>query len=294
MALYKDLTHDSRVLREAQVAGRGGAHRDDLLPGRRTAYRCTVPRHRGPGSAIGRHSRLWQPLLADRVGRAHPPRREAGLVVAGLRPRGTSMGSPDRRRSRSCRRLARARPQRPGCRGPVFDDGAALIYDSHEEFLETGSALRLPRLARSALVGLERWLIGRSFGVITVNAGIADDLRRAYSPKRLVIVRNCPPRWSPPDRRPDRICRRSRLRRRRRSPCSMEASSATEGSRRSLPRSGVPSFGGSTLFCLAMVSSPTGCGYSRKRRRCPDECMSIPRSRLRSSRIGWHPQTLAS
>jgi glycosyltransferase involved in cell wall biosynthesis len=51
----------------------------------------------------------------------------------------------------------------------------------------------------------ESRLIARCEAVVTVNAGLAEELERRYHPARIEIVRNCPERWDPPAPRPDRI-----------------------------------------------------------------------------------------
>lgn len=76
--------------------------------------------------------------------------------------------------------------------------GGLLVYDSHELFLESGAYAERPRWVRR-LIGLqERRLVARAAAVITVNPSIGAELRRRMPVARLVIVHNCPPRWSPP------------------------------------------------------------------------------------------------
>jgi glycosyltransferase involved in cell wall biosynthesis len=74
------------------------------------------------------------------------------------------------------------------------------VYDSHELFLETGTAARLPRPLRRILGAIERYLVRRAFALITVNEAYGRVLQRRLEPRRTVIVRNCPPRWSPSNR----------------------------------------------------------------------------------------------
>lgn len=69
--------------------------------------------------------------------------------------------------------------------------GGKLVYDSHELYLEAGSAARLPRLARLALARLERSAARHADGVITVNVSIARELRRRYGVEAEVVM-NCP------------------------------------------------------------------------------------------------------
>ncbi len=75
--------------------------------------------------------------------------------------------------------------------------GTSLVYDSHEIFLETGTGARLPGLVRRLIGAYERHLAGRAVALVTVNEGCAKVLERRLRPRRTVIVRNCPPRWDP-------------------------------------------------------------------------------------------------
>lgn len=77
------------------------------------------------------------------------------------------------------------------------------VYDAHELFIDTGSAARMPWMARRLIVRLERHLAGRGAAVITVNPGLAAVLRRRLGRDDVAIVRNCLPRVAPtPDPRP--------------------------------------------------------------------------------------------
>jgi glycosyltransferase involved in cell wall biosynthesis len=84
-------------------------------------------------------------------------------------------------------------------------DTQPIVYDSHEIFLETGRAARLPGLARRYIAFREGRLVRRAAAVITVNPGIARVLEQRYRPRCVVVVRNCPPRWTQPVPRSDRI-----------------------------------------------------------------------------------------
>jgi glycosyltransferase involved in cell wall biosynthesis len=203
MALYKDVTHDSRVLREAwSLADAGHEVTIHCLGGRLPAgapFRAVaapagasevVPGTGSPFLRPARGGRLRR--VVDRItwllGYMRAARRWGRRVVA-------AAGPVDVWHAHDLNALAAV--------GPFVRGETVLVFDSHEEFLETGSALRLPGPARSALRWLERRLISRSFAVVTVNDGIAADLRAAYAPERLVVVRNCPPRWTAPAERPD-------------------------------------------------------------------------------------------
>jgi glycosyltransferase involved in cell wall biosynthesis len=78
---------------------------------------------------------------------------------------------------------------------PRVKPPARLVYDSHEIFLETGTAARLPGPLRRALSWYERSLTRRAVAMVTVNDQYAAVLDRRLRPRRILIVRNCPPRW---------------------------------------------------------------------------------------------------
>lgn len=74
--------------------------------------------------------------------------------------------------------------------------GGALVHDSHELFLEAGSAARLPGPVRGLLRGLEARGSRASDVVITVNDLIAAELRARYGVDPVVVM-NCPPAVTP-------------------------------------------------------------------------------------------------
>lgn len=77
--------------------------------------------------------------------------------------------------------------------------GGAVVYDSHEVFVEAGANAERPRAARAAMRALERRLANEAAALVTVNDDVAQVLRPALGMEgRTVIVRNCPPRWDPP------------------------------------------------------------------------------------------------
>ncbi len=79
----------------------------------------------------------------------------------------------------------------------------ALVYDSHEIYVESGRIAKLPGWARWLLAREERAWVDRVDALVTVNESLSDDLGRRYHPRRVVVVRNCPARWEPPEPRPD-------------------------------------------------------------------------------------------
>lgn len=66
---------------------------------------------------------------------------------------------------------------------------ARVVYDAHELFTEIG---RLGAFPRRVFRVVERLLIGRADGVITVNDSIAAELSRRYGIPTPVVVMNCP------------------------------------------------------------------------------------------------------
>jgi glycosyltransferase involved in cell wall biosynthesis len=81
--------------------------------------------------------------------------------------------------------------------------GARLVYDSHEVFMESGRNARRPRWARGLFTRLEKRWAGGASAIVTVNEALAAELRERLGTTRVVAVHNAPPRWSPPDPRPD-------------------------------------------------------------------------------------------
>ena len=84
-------------------------------------------------------------------------------------------------------------------------DGARLVYDSHEIFGTWGATLAQPRWLRWAMVRWERRLARRAVAVITINESIAAELRGRLGVRRVVVVHNAAPRWTPPLVPEDRI-----------------------------------------------------------------------------------------
>lgn len=82
-------------------------------------------------------------------------------------------------------------------------DGARLVYDSHEIFLESADHAARSGPVRRLLRRLERRWAARATALVTVNRSVAWELERRLHPRRVVVVHNCPPRWDPPTPRPD-------------------------------------------------------------------------------------------
>ena len=206
MALYGDVTYDSRVRREAAALARAGYDitiaclagdvRAPDLP-----ENVSVVVRRPPGTAVIPGSE--NPFFPGEVGRFESIRRRVAWLlsyVRGLRAWGrlaiASAGPVDAWHAHDLTGLAAVVPHlRPG---------VPIVYDSHELFLETGTALELPRPARWALRWYERRLAARAAALITVNEAVAAVLQEQHHrTDRVVAVHNCPDRWLPPPERPD-------------------------------------------------------------------------------------------
>jgi len=200
MALYADITFDSRVQREAEALA---------LAGHRVTVFCL-----GGAAPIGASFRV----VAERPS-------ASDIRPDGSSPflRGSSGGQLGRIASRIRWMVGYLRNLRAWGRwavaaaadvdvwhahdltgliavGPLVRSPAVLVYDSHEIFLETGTAARLPASLRRVLSAYERRLAGRAAALVTVNDQYGAVLTRRLAPHRVVIVRNCAPRWTPPKR----------------------------------------------------------------------------------------------
>ena len=80
-----------------------------------------------------------------------------------------------------------------------------VVYDSHEIFMDAGTARRLPGPARAFLRAYERHLVARTAALVTVNELLAAVLGRRYRPRQIVVVHNCPGRWTPPEGDPGHL-----------------------------------------------------------------------------------------
>ena len=210
MLLYGDVEHDARVQREArtlvdagyqvtiatlaladdtrvEVGGVDGAtvvpltdgRRRRLLPGSPSPFLEAAAEGRGPVGRLRRrlewlagYARTYRGWAREAERRLPPADIWHGHDLPGLWAAG-------RLRARH---------------------GGAVIYDSHELFLQAGSAARLPRPARSLLAFFEGRSARSAAGVITVNRSIAETLERQYR-VHPVVVMNCPP-FRPPSEAP--------------------------------------------------------------------------------------------
>jgi glycosyltransferase involved in cell wall biosynthesis len=84
-------------------------------------------------------------------------------------------------------------------------DGGRYVYDSHEVHLEWGPILDQPPYVRWLVARWERRMAKGAVAVVTVGEGVAEELRRRFAPRRLLVVRNCPPAQSPSPADRDRL-----------------------------------------------------------------------------------------
>ncbi len=197
IALYADLTHDRRVQREAVTLSEAG-------------YAVTIlalgdPRAETMELVEGIDVFGWNPTASEVVPGAWSPFRpeEAGSSAdSGNRSRlGWAVGYG--RNLRSWGRWAMEVAGEPdmwhavdftGLVGLWTADrstGWRCVYDSHELFLESGSAARMPQPMRWLLARLEGRLARRAAGVVTVNDSIARQLAGRYGVDPVVVM-NCP------------------------------------------------------------------------------------------------------
>jgi glycosyltransferase involved in cell wall biosynthesis len=88
----------------------------------------------------------------------------------------------------------------PAVRARAVREGA-VIYDSHELFMEAGAVARLPPILRKILGAYEGSLARRVDQVVTVNSSIAEELARRYAIPVPRVIMNCAPLGPrPPDR----------------------------------------------------------------------------------------------
>jgi glycosyltransferase involved in cell wall biosynthesis len=197
MALYGDVTFDSRVLREADTL---------CAAGHAVTIYCLAgsPPEGAPFSVVARAPTSTS-VLPD--GSSPFLRSSASSVVAKLASRVRWILGY----ARNLRAWGRWAVDAAGpvdvwhahdltglmAVGPNVRAPARLVYDSHEMFLTTGTGLRLPRPLRRLLSLYEGYLARRAVALVTVNEGYAAVLRKRLRPRRTIIVRNCPPRATP-------------------------------------------------------------------------------------------------
>lgn len=200
MALYSDLDHDSRVLREAASLAASGHHVTVYClsyGGPPTETFRVVPHVPDRSAVVPDGSNPFH----DRT-RSSRIRRVTGRMawmsgyLRNLRAWGRwvvkaagAAGATDVWHAHDLPGLMAV--------GPLVRSPCRLVYDSHEIFLEAGTAARMPAPVRRLLAIYERWLVRRVVALVTVNEAYAAVLEGRLKPRRIVLVRNCPPRWIP-------------------------------------------------------------------------------------------------
>jgi len=204
MALYGDLTFDSRVRREARslalagfdvvIACLASESTSDDLPSNVSVVVQPIARSSAQPGALN-------PFRAPRRRRVSSLVRGAGWFVGysrALRSWGRSAtaacGHVDAWHAHDLTGLVALAPR--------LGSGVPIVYDVHDLLLESGTALKLPSPARSVLRRYEGHLVSDVAAVVTVNRGLADVLQRRYRPRRIEILHNYPDRWTPPLPRP--------------------------------------------------------------------------------------------
>lgn len=82
----------------------------------------------------------------------------------------------------------------PGAVAASRARGGRVVYDSHEIYLEAGTASTRPAWARWLLGAYERGLARRVAALVTVNQALEPILGARLGIRRRVVVHNCPPR----------------------------------------------------------------------------------------------------
>ncbi len=201
MLLYGEVDRDSRVRREAaSLVGRG--HRvtiATLTTQRRRPYdldgaRIIPLRPRRIGLIPGDDSPFRGRPPAGRLGRlaakAEWTARYAGTFAYWTRAALHGLPPADVWHGHDLLGLLAAWSLRRA-------KGGALVHDSHELFMEAGSAARMPGPIRAAMRAAESRASRSADAVITVNRSIADELCARYGVDPVVVM-NCPPQAAAP------------------------------------------------------------------------------------------------
>lgn len=199
MALYADVTYDSRVQREAESLCRAG-HSVTIycLSGAApsgSSFEVVASRPSVSAVLPDGSSPFLRTGTSGVVGRVASRVRWMVGYVRNIRAWGrwavATAGHVDVWHAHDLTGLMAVAPR--------VVASARLVYDSHEIFLETGTAARLPGPLRRALSAYEGRLARRAIAMITVNDQYAAVLDRRLRPRRVLVVRNCPPRWEAPE-----------------------------------------------------------------------------------------------
>jgi glycosyltransferase involved in cell wall biosynthesis len=227
MFLLTPLAHDARVEKEATSIVAAG-HRVRVI----AAADGRLPEHEArDGYEIVRvecepwPARAVRAALAWRAGKSDGPATGTVVTLAGTAPAGVA-GRVREAAKRGALRLHLAWRRRAYRRAALREAatrrvdvwiahdletlgtgvaakdtlGGALVYDSHELYVERSDALETP-LTRRLWRRHEARLIGSADHVITVNDSIAEVLAHRYDIERPSVVRNVPPYEPSPDPR---------------------------------------------------------------------------------------------
>lgn len=204
MAVYGDITYDSRVRREAATLARAGYRvclvclGDDGRSGSLPEEVRVVVRRPTRTAVVPRSPNPYRDGTGGSINRAVRRLRWLGGYAANVRAWGrsvsTACGPVDLWHLHDLTALAAVLP--------TLGPDVPVVYDAHELFLEAGTAARLPGVLRRLMRAYERRLVARVSAVVTVNEGLAEVLRRRYRPRRIAVVHNCPDLWDPPEPRP--------------------------------------------------------------------------------------------
>jgi glycosyltransferase involved in cell wall biosynthesis len=209
MFVYDDVTHDTRVRREARALADDG--HDVTIVGRPADLLDTVPNEADlDGVRVIRIPIPHRWRRAWRIGGA--PIRAAARLLARVR------GRPGGGRTLAwlviwrfattgwAQRAAAAAPAAGVYHGhdlsgllaagaaAAAHPGSRTLYDSHELFLEAGTVATQPGWARRPLVRAEQRLARAAAAIVTVNEAIATEIARRYDVQPPTVVHNCPPR----------------------------------------------------------------------------------------------------
>ncbi len=199
MVVYGDLTHDSRVQREATTLVEAGYRLTIYcvnapaggVPGLDPRVKVVIQPVGAGGVAPGDSSAQPGGLREGRMRRAVGRMRWLVGYGRSLRSWGDlvvrSAGSIDIWHAHDFAGLVAI--------AHAVDGRSALVYDVHDLFVETGSAVRLPSLARMLLKRYERYLVRRVDLAVAVNQEIARVFSARCHPRALIVVHNCPPKW---------------------------------------------------------------------------------------------------
>ena len=201
MLLYGEVDHDARVRREAAAliaAGHevsiGVLASTPAEPARTLDGARIVPI--SPGSRGGTRPGARSPFTARRRG---PFGGRVTRAIAGLRWLAGYVATYRAWRREAVRKLPPADVWHGhdflgllAARSLQARHGGRLVYDSHELFLETASASRMPGPVRKMIASMEGRAARGADAVITVNDAVAAELARRYRVTSVVVM-NCPP-----------------------------------------------------------------------------------------------------